>query len=104
VYLDEFFEVYASDTMRVNILSFLEVEELYPITYEPHVGFMVHLPEKDILFRKRGKMHLADFADYSTSVMATQAYTKAEIERARRVQELVRNCGYPSYQELTYML
>jgi hypothetical protein len=64
----------------------------------------VHLPEKDILFRKRGKMHIADFAESGANVMATQAHMKAEIERARRVQELVRNCGYPSYQELTYML
>jgi hypothetical protein len=49
-------------------------------------------------------MHVADFAAYGMNVMATQAYTKAEIERARRVQDLIRNCGYPSYQELTYML
>jgi hypothetical protein len=28
-YLDGFFEVYASDAVKVNILSFLEVEELY---------------------------------------------------------------------------
>jgi hypothetical protein len=68
------------------------------------VGFTVHLTDKDILFRKRGKMHVADFAEYGMNVMATQAYTKAEIERARRVQDLIRNCGYPSYQELTYML
>jgi hypothetical protein len=59
-YLDEFFEVYASDTMRVNILSFSKVKELYPITFVPHVGFTVHLPEKDILFGKRGKMQVAD--------------------------------------------
>ncbi len=49
-------------------------------------------------------MHIADFAEYGMTVMATQVYTKAELERARRVQDLVRNCGYPSYQELTYML
>ncbi len=103
-YLDGFFEVYASDAVKVNILSFAEVQELYPITYEPHVGFTVHLTDKDILFRKRGKMHVADFGACGMSVMATQAYTKAEIERACRVQELIRNCGYPLYQELTYML
>ncbi len=103
-YLDEFFDIYASNTMTVNILSFSEVEELYPITYEPRVGFTVHLPDKDILFRKRGKMHVADFADYGAPVMATQAYTKAKIERACRVQDLVRNCGYPSYQEHTYQI
>ncbi len=30
-----------SDSTRVNILSFSEVEELYPITYKPYVGFTV---------------------------------------------------------------
>lgn len=36
-YLDDFFEVYTSDSTRVNILSFSEVEELYPFTYEPFI-------------------------------------------------------------------
>jgi hypothetical protein len=49
-------------------------------------------------------MHIADFAEYGMTVMATQVYTKAELERAHRVQDLVHNCCYPSYQELTYML
>jgi hypothetical protein len=88
-YLDGFFEVYASDAVKVNILSFLEMEELYPIMYELYVGFTVHLTDKDILFRKRGKMHVADFAAYGMNVMAAQAYTKAKIERARRVQDLI---------------
>jgi hypothetical protein len=35
-YLDDFFEVYASAETKVNILSFAEVEEKYPITYEPY--------------------------------------------------------------------
>jgi hypothetical protein len=59
-YLDDFFEVYASNDTRVNILSFSKVEELYLITYEPFVGFIVHQPDRDILFKKKGKMHRAD--------------------------------------------
>jgi hypothetical protein len=49
-YLDNFFQVYTSTETRVNVLSFSDVEELYPITYEPFVGFTVHTPEGDILF------------------------------------------------------
>jgi hypothetical protein len=95
--------VYASEDTCVNILSFSEVEEMYPITYVPHEGFIVHLPDRDILFKRRGKMHVADFA-VDGHVMATQAYTKGEIERASKVMELVRTCGYSSFVELAYML
>ncbi len=35
-YLEDFFEVRASDEAHLNILSFTEVEEGYPITYVPH--------------------------------------------------------------------
>jgi len=89
--------------MRVNVLSFSDVEELYPITYEPFVGFTVHTLVGDILFKKKGKLHIADFAAYG-NVLATQVYTKAEMARAHAVQELVRNAGYPSYQEVINLL
>jgi hypothetical protein len=102
-YLDNFFQVYTSTEMRVNVLSFLDVEELYPITYEPFVGFIVHTPVGDILFEKKGKLHVADFATYG-NVLATQVYTRAEMARAHAVQELVRNAGYPSYQEVINLL
>jgi hypothetical protein len=101
-YLQDFFEVYSSDEARVNILSFTEVEEVYPITYVPQEGFVVHMENRDILFKHRGKMHVADLSEFT--VLATQAYTKGEIARAQQVMELVRTCGYPSYTELGYML
>jgi hypothetical protein len=85
--------VYTSTETRVNILSFLDLVEIYPILYEPFVGFTVHTPEGDRLFMKKGKMHIADFAEYQGNVLATQAYTKAEIARAHAVQELVHNAG-----------
>jgi len=87
----------------VNILSFAEVEEKYPITYEPYKGFTVHLPERDILFRRVGKLHVADFG-VDRQVHMSQAYTKGEVSRAMKVRELQWVCGYPSYQELIYML
>jgi hypothetical protein len=87
----------------VNILSFAEVEEKYPITYEPYKGFTVHLPERDILFRRVGKLHVADFG-VDRQVHMSQAYTKGKVSRAMKVRELQWVCGYPSYQELIYML
>jgi hypothetical protein len=101
-YLQDFFEVYSSSEARVNILIFTEVEEVCPITYVPQEGFVVHMDDRDILFKRCGKMHVADFAEFT--VIATQAYTKGEIARAKQVMELVHTCGYPSYTELGYML
>jgi hypothetical protein len=102
-YLDNFFQVYTSTQMRVNVLSFLDVEELYPITYEPFVGFTIQTPEGDILFKKKGKLHVANFAA-NGHVLATQVYTKAEMARAHAVKDLIRNAGYPSYQEVVNLL
>ena len=77
---------------RVKVLSFSDVEGLYQITYEPFVGFTVHTPEGDILFEKKGKLHVADFVAYG-HVMETEVNTKAEIARAKGVQEMKRNAG-----------
>jgi hypothetical protein len=60
------------------------------------------MENRDILFKRRGKMHVADLSEFM--VLATQAYTKGEIALAHQVMELVRTCGYPSYTELGYML
>jgi hypothetical protein len=40
-YLEDFFDVYASEHMKVNVLSFSEVENMYNITYVPHQAFIV---------------------------------------------------------------
>jgi hypothetical protein len=61
------------------MLSFSKVEEWDTITYEPLVGFMIHLPDRDILFEKRSNMHIANFVVERGRVVATQAYTKAEL-------------------------
>jgi hypothetical protein len=101
-YLQDFFEVYSSNKARVNILSFTEVEEMYPLSCVPHEGFVVHMGNKDVLIKRRGKMHVADFREFTA--LATQMYTKGEVAQAQQVMELIRTCGYPSYTELGYML
>ena len=86
--------MHTSTETWVNILSFSDVEELYPITYELFVG---------LLSEKKGKLHVAKFATYG-NVLAMQVYTKAEMARAHAVQELVRNARYPLYQEVINLL
>jgi hypothetical protein len=38
---------------------------------------MVHMKDKDILFKKCSKMHMAEFVEYTA--LATQVYTKGEV-------------------------
>jgi uncharacterized protein YktA (UPF0223 family) len=102
-YLDEFFRVYASNETKANVLSFAKVEELYDITYVPREAFIVHLLEQDLEFRRKGKLYVADFAKQKP-VYATQVYTKAEEERAKRAYELVQSSGYLSYQEAIHLV
>jgi hypothetical protein len=61
------------------------------------------MPERDILFKRCSKMYVMDF-DALGMVLATQAYTKAEVQRMQQVMELIRMCGYPSFTELAFML
>ncbi len=59
-YLEDFFDIYASEHMKANVLSFSEVEDTYNITYVPCKAFVIHLPERDITFEHRGKLYIAD--------------------------------------------
>jgi len=106
-YLDNFFRVYASEETKVNVLCFVDVMELYEISFDPVVGFTVHMPDRDLVFKQRGKLFVADFIEegvVGAMVLSTQAFTKAEVERAKRAYEFIENAGYPSYQEAVNML
>jgi hypothetical protein len=52
---------------------------MYDIMYIARKAFVVHLPERDIIFEHRGKLYKADFARDS-QVHTTKAYAKAEEE------------------------
>jgi len=81
-FLDPFFSVYASPHTNANVLSFAQVEDMYPITYEPQSGFTVHLPQVDMKFNRKDGMYVADWAEYK-HVLHSTVYTKAEEERAK---------------------
>ena len=51
--LGGFFEVYASDSTRANILSLVVVEDLYEISYVRGDTFVVHMEGRDLVFHRR---------------------------------------------------
>jgi hypothetical protein len=102
-YLEDFFDLYAIEHTKVNVLFFSEVEDMYDIMYIPHQTFIVHLTERDLVLEHRGKLYIADFTR-DGQVHVTKAYTKAEEEQARQAYELIKNAGLPSYQEAVYLV
>jgi len=107
-YLPEFFEVYASEETLANVLSFSEVEDLYPISYVAQEAFIVHLPNRNIEFKRRGKLYVAQWdnvAAMMATVQETEAlYTKAEVKRAKEAHAFIKNSGYPSLDELVKLV
>jgi hypothetical protein len=61
--LEGFFEVYASDEVKANVLSFAAVEDMYDVTYSRGEGFTVHMPERDIVFMRRDNLYVVDWAE-----------------------------------------
>jgi hypothetical protein len=101
--LEGFFPVYASEATKANVLSFGAVEEAYDITYLRREAFVVHTAEKDIVFRRRDKLYVAEW--YAEGIVDTTVqeneilYSKEEIRRAKLAHEFIKNSGYPSVGE-----
>jgi hypothetical protein len=108
-HLPNFFEVYCSPEVKVNVLCFAEVEDLFEVEYREKEGFTVRLQNgKEILFARRNKMFVAKVEDVA-SVLATIAekktqYSTAEVKKAEVAYELLKNAGYPSAAELINLL
>jgi len=107
-FLSGFFEVYASDKTKANVLSMAAVEEMYPITYKQGESFMVHTQERDVVFQQRARLYVAEW-EVEGTVLATahkneQLYTKEEVRRAKMTHEFIRNSGYPSPEEVVHLL
>jgi hypothetical protein len=105
--LKDFFEVYASEDTKANVLSFAEVEDVYPISYIPQIGFIVHLSDRDLHFKRRGKLYVADWSDCKVLNTVTEnerCYTKAEVKRAMEAYAFMKNSGYPSMSEAGHLI
>jgi hypothetical protein len=59
--LEGFFEVYASDSTRANVLSFVAVEDLYEISYVCGEAFVVHMEGRDLVFWRRDRLYVAEW-------------------------------------------
>jgi hypothetical protein len=108
--LDGFFEVYASEKTKVNVLSFAEVEDKYEITYVRAQTFTVHIPEgEDIVFSRQNKLYVADWCVDPGVVNATvreneRMYTKEEVRRAKQAHEFLKCSGYPLADEAMHLI
>jgi hypothetical protein len=91
-------------TTSANTLSFSEIEYMYQIIYVPCESFTAHLPDRDINFVLRDKMHLADWEKVQL-VFATTVYTnKAEELLAKQAYEQLHTSGYPSMAEAVHLV
>ena len=107
-YLPIFFKVYSSEKTLANVLSFSDVEDMYPITYVPGESFIVHLPDRNIEFKRRGKLYVAlweEAANILTTVQEAESfYSKAEVKRAKEAHDFIKSSGYPSMDELIHLV
>jgi hypothetical protein len=106
--LDGFFPVYASKKTKANVLSFADVEDLYDITYICKCAFIVHMSDRDLVFKRRQKLYIADWGTMGIVAPTIQEnehlYTKEEVSRAKLAYEFVRNSGYPSLGEVVHLI
>ncbi len=102
-YLEDFLRVYASSDTRANVLCFSDVEDVYEITYAQGQSFTVHLPDRDIVFNRKDKLYVADFAQFRQTYVS-RACTKGEEERARQAYKLLKISSYPSLQEAIHLI
>ena len=108
-----FFDCLACEDTKASVLSLADVEDLYQVTYIPKKAYIVHMNDRDLVFKRRNKLYVADFSDwinqdfeesYAAICMMTVAekehmYTKKEVERAKKAGEFVKNAGFPSEGE-----
>jgi len=107
--LDGFFPVKSSTNINVSILSFSEVEDKFDITYNPRVSMVVHMPERDVTFRRVKKLYVADMSDWmkakpgiglvTTVAEKESGYSKREVARAREARLLIENAGHVSQRD-----
>jgi hypothetical protein len=107
--LDGFFQVYASEETKANVLSLADVEDKYKITYVRGQTFTVHMPEEDVVFETKSKLYVADWCVEDTVVNATvrekeKLYMKEEIHRVKVVHEFLKCSRYPSIGEATHLI
>jgi len=107
--LDGFFQVYASEETKASILSFADIEDKYKIMYVRGQTFTVHMPEEDVVLKRKNTLYIADRCVEGAVANATvhkneRLYTKEEIHRAMVAHEFLKCSGYPSIGEAMHLI
>jgi len=106
--LEGFFEVYASDVAKANVLSFAAVEDMYNVMYNRGEGLTVHMSERDIVFRRRDDLYVVEWAETGSIYAAVKEneslYSAEQVRRAKLAHEFVCNCGNPSPVEAVHII
>ena len=104
-YLDGFFECKGGTDLIASVLCMSDVEDLYDITYIQGESYTVHLPDGDLVFKRRNKLYVADMSEWATNAPAVYVtttseneagYSALEVKRARKAKELIENSGFSS--------
>jgi hypothetical protein len=108
-YLPGFFDVYCHDKVKVHVLCFADVEDIYEVVYQPNVSFVVHVDGKDIIFERRNKLYVAKANDFLAHVMITveekkKEFSSEQVKKAEAAYRLLKNSGYPSPNELIALI
>jgi len=116
-YLEGFFDCQVCDSCPMNIISMSRVEDMYPITYVQGESIVIHLDDRDIAFKRRDGMYVADFSDWLiddeervaevskdlclfTVEERESLYSCKQVRRALEAGEYLRALGYPSLQDV----
>jgi hypothetical protein len=81
---------------------------MYEISYVRGEAFVVHMDGRDLVFRRRDRLYVAEWTGdggmYATVQENELLYTKEQVRRAKEAYEFIRNCGYPSPVEAQRLL
>jgi hypothetical protein len=85
--LPGFFDVYCHEGVKVNVLCFADVEDMYDVVYRPNVGFVVHLDGRESHFEGRNKLYVTKAEVLLAQVMVTVEEKKAhsQVSKSRRL-------------------
>ena len=61
-----FFECKGSEDLPASVLCMADVEEIYPISYVQGESYTVHMRGRDLVFRKRDKLYVANMLDWGS--------------------------------------
>jgi hypothetical protein len=107
--LDGFFECKGSSELMANVLCQSDVEDMYRITYRQGKSYTVHMRGRNLVFRRRNKMYVADMREWATAAAGDvhvttvtdneQRYKKTEVLRARAARDITVNSGFSSERD-----